>query len=309
MRLLHAPTELQAAGKPVCLAIGFFDGVHIGHQQVIRQTLADARPTHALTLVITFDRHPNSVVAPDRVPPLLYSLAQKTRQIASLGVDASLLIHFDREFSLRPGEQFIRDLARELGTIRSVCVGAAFTFGHKRGGNLALLRRLGDELQFAVHGLPAVSLDGSPVSSTRIRDVVAAGDLATAARMLGRSYSLAGPVVEGDRLGRQLGFPTANIDAAGLVRPPIGVYAVRAWVAGVAIPAVLNIGFRPTLRHAQPQLRIEAHLLDFDQDLYGLELELTFISKLREEKQFGSLAALREQIASDIAAARTVFGR
>jgi riboflavin kinase/FMN adenylyltransferase len=309
MRLLHAPTELQAPGRPVCLAIGFFDGVHIGHQQVIRQTLAEARPTDAITLVVTFDRHPNSVVAPDRVPSLLYSLAQKTRQIASLGVDASLVIHFDREFSLQPGEQFIRGLARDLGSIRSICVGATFTFGHKRGGNLALLRRLGDELQFAAHGLPAVSLDGSAVSSTRIRDVVAAGDLATAARMLGRSYSLAGPVVEGDRLGRQLGFPTANIDVAGLVRPPNGVYAVHAWVAGVAIPAVVNIGFRPTLRQAQPQLRVEAHLLDFDQDLYGRELELTFVTKLREEKQFGSLAGLREQIATDVVAARTVLRR
>jgi len=307
MRLLHAAAELRPAGRPVCLAIGFFDGVHAGHQQVIRQSIADARAIDALTLVITFDRHPNSVVAPDRTPPLLYSLSQKLRHIGSLGVDASLLLHFDEKFSLLTGEEFIRGLVRDLGSIRSICVGAAFTFGHKRGGNLALLRRLGRELQFAVHGLAAVSFGGSAVSSTRIRQAVAAGELMMAAEMLGRPYSLASPVVQGDQLGRQIGFPTANIDAAGLLLPPNGVYAVRASLGGAAIPAVLNIGWRPTLRQSMPQLRVEAHLLDFTQDLYGTELELVFVQKLREEKAFASIIELRQQIAADIAAARAAL--
>ena len=307
MRLVLAAADLQPAGRPVCLAIGFFDGVHLGHQQVIRQTVADARATGALSLVVTFDRHPNSVVAPDRVPPLLYSLSQKQRQIEALGADALLLIHFDREFSLQTGEQFIRHLVRDLGTVRSVCVGAAFTFGHKRGGNLSLLCRLGTDLQFRTHGVAAVSLAGSAISSTRIRDAVAAGDLTTAGLMLGRPYSLAGPVIAGDQLGRQLGFPTANIDPTGLVLPPNGVYAVRAALRGASLPAVLNIGYRPTLHRKEPELRVEAHLLDFQGDLYGQELELVFHAKLREEKRFSSLAELRDQITADVAAARSAL--
>jgi len=309
MRLIHAAAELQPAGRPVCLAIGFFDGVHIGHQQVIRQTLAEARAMDALALVVTFDRHPNSVVAPHRVPPLLYSLSQKLRHIGALGADALLLIHFDQTLSLQTGEEFIRGLAHDLGTIRSLCVGASFTFGHRRGGNLALLERLGTELRFTAHGLHAVSWGGAPVSSTRIRDQVAAGNLADASRMLGRPYSLAGIVTRGDQLGRQLGFPTANLDPAGILLPPHGVYAVRACLDGAFCPAVLNIGHRPTLGHSAPQLRIEAHLLDFERDLYGVELELVFVEKLREEQRFGSLDELRHQIVTDVTVARAILAK
>ena len=192
MKIIHAASELQPKGRKVCLAIGFFDGVHLGHQQIIRQTISDARQHEALALAVTFDRHPSTVVAPNRVPPLIYSLPQKLRVIGSLGVDALLLIHFDRPFSEQTGEAFIRGLARDLGQIQSLCVGNAFTFGHKRGGNVALLKTLGAELHFTVHGMAAVSLDGKVVSSTRIRETIKAGDLDAASQMLGRAYSLAG---------------------------------------------------------------------------------------------------------------------
>ena len=243
------------------MAIGFFDGVHLGHQQIIRQTIADARQHEAVALVITFDCHPNTVVAPNRVPPLIYSLPQKLRAIESLGGDALLLIHFDKPFSEQTGEAFIRGLARDLGHIQSLCVGSSFTFGHKRSGNVALLRTLGAELKFAVHGLAAVSLDGKAVSSTRIREAIRAGELDAASQMLGRAYSLAGRVVRGDQLGRQLGFPTANLDVTGLMLPPNGVYAVHASVARKSFRAVLNIGHRPTVGQPAPQLRVEVHLL------------------------------------------------
>lgn len=306
MSLVHAITELAATRK-ACLALGFFDGVHLGHQQIIRQTIADARQHEAVALVITFDRHPNTVVAPARVPSLIYSLPQKVRQIELLGVDALLLLHFDKTFSLQTGEGFVRFLARDLGQLRSICVGANFTFGHKRSGNVDLLRKLGTELNFAVHGMAAVSLDGRTVSSTRIREAIATGNLDGAGQMLGRAYSLSGQVVKGDGLGRQLGFPTANIDVTGLILPPNGVYAVRAELPEGSHRAVLNIGLRPTLQNPKPQLQVEAHLLDLAGDLYGKTLELVFVDKLRDERKFGSLDELRSQIGKDIAQARTRF--
>jgi riboflavin kinase/FMN adenylyltransferase len=307
MRLIHAASEFQPGTRKVSLAIGFFDGVHLGHQQTIRQAIADARQHEAHSLVITFDLHPNAVVAPGRVHPLIYSLPQKVRTIGSLGVDALLLLHFDEPFSRQTGESFIRGLARDLGQILSVCVGTGFVFGYKRGGNVELLKRLGAELRFAVHAVASVSLGGRAVSSTRIRAAIVAGDLDAASQMLGRPYSLAGPVIQGDRLGRQLGFPTANIDARGLVLPPSGVYAVQALAGGQTYRAVLNIGTRPTLARPEPQLRAEAHLLGFQGNLYGRELEITFVEKLREERPFASLEELRRQIAQDILAAQARF--
>ena len=221
-------------------------------------------------------------------------------------------------------------------------------FGHKRGGNVALLKKLGKEMNFTVHGLAAVSLDGKPVSSTRIREAIVAGDLDDASQMLGRAYSLAGAVVRGDRLGHELGFPTANIDATGLALPPNGVYAAHVSIPSLlsagsalrtlnalrpstdpegsvscvvpfhtprpsplALPktyrAVLNIGTRPTLQNPDPQLRVEVHLLDFEGDLYGQELEIIFVERLRAEKKFASLTELRAQIARDIADAQSRF--
>ncbi len=307
MRIIHSASELRPAGRKVCLAIGFFDGVHLGHQQVIRQTLTDAKQHEAIGLVVTFDRHPNTVVAAGRVPPLIYSLPQKLRAIELLGADTLLLIRFDKEFSEQSGETFIRTLAQDLGHIQSLCVGANFVFGHKRGGNVELLRKLGAELNFAVHGMAAVSLDGRAVSSTRIREAIRAGNLDRVSQMLGRAYSLAGTVVRGDGLGHQLGFPTANLDTTGLALPPHGVYAVQVELSGRAYRAVLNIGLRPTLHHANPQLRVEAHLIDFARGLYGKEVEVAFVDKLRAEKKFDSLGELRQQIAQDILDAQMRF--
>jgi riboflavin kinase / FMN adenylyltransferase len=307
MKVISSPLELQAAGRKVCLAIGMFDGVHLGHQQVIRQAINDAEQHEAISVVVTFDHHPNTIVAPDRVPLLIYSLPQRLQAMEAIGVDATLLLRFDEPFSRKTGEQFVRELASDFGRIHSICVGSTFHFGWKRSGNVVLLKTLGAELRFQVHGLSAVSLDGEVVSSTRIREAIRAGQLDAASQMLGREYSLDGIVKRGDGLGRKLGFPTANVDAAGLVVPPTGVYAVHCAVAGTAHRGVLNIGYRPTLPSAAPELRVEAHLLDFNGDLYGQELEITFIDKLRDEQKFPSLEELREQIGKDISAARALF--
>jgi len=305
--ILTAATELPPGPRKVCVAIGVFDGVHLGHQQVIRQTLADARLLGGVPVAITFDRHPNAVVAPDRVPPMLHSLPQKLRALASLGVAHTLLIRFDAAFSQQPGEQFIRSLARDFGGLGSVCVGSELTFGHQRSGNVALLRRLGEELGFVVHGLSALALDGLPVSSTRIREAVRAGDFVAAGQLLGREHALAGPIIRGDQLGRQLGFPTANLEVAGLALPPNGVYAVRVRMGGRNLLGALNIGLRPTLASPAPSRQCEVHLFDFAEDIYGAELEVTFVARLRDEQRFANVGALQAQIARDIDAARTML--
>jgi riboflavin kinase/FMN adenylyltransferase len=304
VKTLYATNELKPGNRKVCLAIGFFDGVHLGHQQIIRQTITDARQHDAVTLVLTFDRHPNAIVAPGRVPPLIYSLPQKLRAIESLGADKLLLVCFDKKFSEQSGEGFVRGLARDLGSIQSICVGADFFFGHKRSGDVVLLKELGGEIGFSVHGLAAVSLDNRVVSSTRIRETIRAGKLDGASQMLGRPYAIAGRVMEGDKLGRQLGFPTANLDVAGLVLPSNGVYSGFTKLKGQFYRVALNIGFRPTLVLAKPDLRVEAHLLDFSGRLYGAELEIEIGEKLRDEQKFASPAELRAQIVRDIAAVR-----
>lgn len=283
-----------------------FDGVHLGHQQVIKQAIFDARQHQGVSLAITFHAHPATVIAPAKSPALIYSLPQKLREIETLGVDATLLIHFDRAFSEKPGEAFVRELAASLGRIHSICVGSNFVFGHKRSGNVALLQALGAELNFQVHGLAAVSLNKQVISSTRIRQCIAAGDLDAATQMLGRTYAISGMVLRGDQLGRKLGFPTANIDVRGLVLPPMGVYAVRVKTPGGWMPGAANIGLRPTVA-TQPELRCEVHLIDFDGDLYGQELEVCFVEFIRGERKFESLEGLRQQIQSDVAAARALL--
>ncbi|PYJ58841.1 MAG: hypothetical protein DME24_14785 [Verrucomicrobia bacterium] len=307
MNIIRAANELEPGSRKVCVAIGMFDGVHLGHQQVIRQTIEDARQHEGIAVAMTFDCHPNSVVAPDRNPPLIYSLSQRLRVIESLGIDVALSIHFDQAFSEISGERFIRALARDFRNLHSLCVGSAFTFGHRRSGNVELLKRLGKELHFMVHGLASVSLDGKVVSSTRIREAIRDGNLDAASQMLGRTYALAGRVIRGDQLGRQLGFPTANLEFAGLVVPPNGVYAAHALVAGRQYRAVVNIGLRPTLQNPARQLQIEVHLLDFSGDLYDQELGIAFMGKLRGEHRFPSLEALRKQIERDIQAAHALF--
>jgi riboflavin kinase/FMN adenylyltransferase len=285
-----------------------FDGVHLGHQQVIRQAVADAEQHEGVAVAVTFDQHPNTIVAPDRVPPLIYSLPQKLRAIGALGVDATLLIHFDREFSLQSGEAFVRHLARALSPLHSVCVGSNFTFGHKRGGNVELLKKLGAELNFGVHGLAAGragwrSCQQHTASRNNSRRQLRRGEPNARTRI--RAVR---DVVRGDQLGQKAWVPDRRISTpTGLVLPPSGVYAVHAYVSGQRHRGVANIGHRPTLQNPEPQLRIEAHLLDFSGDLYGAEMELTFVDKLRDERRFSSLDHLRAQIVADIERARALF--
>lgn len=306
MQLARAITELTDVHRP-CLAIGFFDGVHLGHQQIIRQAVADARRHATRSVVLTFDVHPGTIVAPEQAPSLIQTRDQRIASIAALGPDALLMLPFTAEFSRQPAIDFIRTLHRELRGIHGICIGANFHFGHRRTGNLATLQESGAQLGFAVHGMAAVGLDGTAISSTRIRQAIRDGELDDAGQMLGRPWSLAGTVVHGEQRGRALGFPTANIEVPGLALPPFGVYAAQVVAAGRRHPAVVNLGLRPTISPRAVQPLLEAHLLDFSGDLYGQTLEVIPLAHLRGEQRFSSMETLREQIARDVAAARSTL--
>ncbi len=297
--------ELATVRGPIVLAIGVFDGVHLGHRAVIQRALADARQMGGTAIVVTFDPHPIKVLRPEQAPRLLSSTPHKIRLIHELGAHCLLIIPFDQTFAALPPEQFIRELARACQPLREICVGHQWSFGKGRAGNLELLEKLGAQLGFEEVGVEAVQIDGQIVSSTLIRQAIETGDLATATKLLGRPFTLLGTVVKGDQLGRTLGFPTANLTAHNEQFPPNGVYAVTVGRGDQQHAGVVNIGVRPTIAHATGERVLEVHLLDFDGDLYGEDLELTFHQFLRPEIKFANLEALREQIVCDIAAARS----
>ena len=306
MRIVSCARELAAGEQGVSFAIGVFDGVHLGHQKVIAQALEEAKRRDGIAAVATFDRHPNALLAPAKAPKLIYSLEKRLSLFATLGVDAVLVLKFDEALSKLPAENFIAELARET-RITSLAVGRTFTFGFQRKGNVELLLQLGSEYGFIVHAVPGYSLGGQVVSSTRIRAEIQSGNFTKAAEMLGRDYTLAGKVVEGAKLGTKLGIPTANIDMSGLALPPSGVYAANCIVGEESHCAVVNIGIRPTVGTSQAGPVVEAHILNFSGDLYGQEVELLFVGKLREEQKFGSLDDLRNQINRDIEGAKKLF--
>lgn len=302
--------DLPPSPRGTCVALGMFDGVHLGHQHVLRAALLDAAHFGARAVALTFDPHPLAVVNPERAPRLLQTAPQRLRAIAALGCWATVVVPFTAEFATRSGEDFVRELARAIGPLRSVSVGEGFNFGHRRSGNVPLLQRLGAELGFATHAASPVSIGGDTVSSSRIREALRAGRLPEVAELLGRPYALAGIVQTGERLARRLGFPTANVAVDGLELPPSGVYAahVRQVAGGQEHAAVLNLGLRPTVTPGETRPRLEVHLLDFSGDLYGQEIEVEFACPLRPEQKFAGLEALQRQIAEDVAAARRFHG-
>ncbi len=304
---LSSVAELAGLPGPIFLAIGVFDGVHLGHQAVLRRALADAQSDGGTAVAVTFDPHPLRVLRPDQAPRLLTSTPHKLQLIRGLGLDHVLIIPFDPRFAATEPADFIRALVAAARPLREICVGFEWSFGKGRAGNLALLGKLGVELGFAEIGVPAVEVDGEIVSSTLIRRAVEAGDLTRAARMLGREFTILGTVVEGDHIGKTLGFPTANLSAHNEQFPPDGVYAVQTRRGAQMLPGVVNIGVRPTIKTASGERLLEVHLFDFDETIYGEDLEITFRQFLRPEQKFPSLEALRAQIAQDAGQARAVL--
>jgi riboflavin kinase/FMN adenylyltransferase len=306
MTVLHSVADLARIPGPLFLAIGVFDGVHLGHQAVLKQALGDARKASGAAVAVTFDPHPLRVLRPEQAPRLLTSTSHKLRLIHSIGVEHLLVIPFDLAFAATPPEDFIRCLAAAARPLKEICVGFEWSFGKGRAGNLALLGRLGEQLGFDEVGVPAVEIGGQIVSSTLTRRAVESGDFTTAAAYLGREFTILGTVIEGARIGRTLGFPTANLSAHNEQFPPNGVYAVEVRHGKSQYQGVVNIGVRPTIQNASGERVFEVHLFDFSGDLYGEELEVTFRRFLRPEQKFPSLDALRDQIALDATHAREV---
>jgi len=307
VKVLTSIAELSAIPGPVFLAIGVFDGIHLGHKAVILRALDDAKKAGGTAVVVTFDPHPARILRPDKTPRLLTSTPHKIRLIRALGISYLLVIQFDATLAATPPEEFILSLHQACKPLREICVGHEWSFGHKRAGNLEMLKVWGDKLGFDEVGVPAVEMDGRVISSTLIRAAVEAGDLQNATRYLGREFTIFGTVIEGNHLGHQLGFPTANLSTHNEQFPPNGVYAVEALYRESKFQGVVNIGVRPTIQNQGGERLLELHLFDFDKTIYGEDIEVAFRKFLRPEKKFAGLDELKAQIARDAMEARVFF--
>jgi riboflavin kinase / FMN adenylyltransferase len=314
MRIVRDLTEVDRSGPGTAVTIGVYDGVHRGHVEVLRlvRELADARGLDAAC--VTFDRHPAEVVRPESAPKLLTTLEQRLELLdATSYLDLCYVLAFDEARSKEPAEDFVREVLVEGLRARLVVVGADFHFGHRRGGNVPMLERMGAELGFGVLGLGLVAADedptGEPYSSTRIRELLAIGQVAAAARLLGRPHEVRGTVEIGDRRGRELGFPTANLAVPDhICLPADGVYA-GTLVDGddVERPAAISLGTRPTFYADAGASLLEAHVLDFDGDLYGQYVKVRFLELLRGQVRFDSADDLVARMAHDVEATRAVI--
>ncbi len=309
MELLREIEDLGGLRGPLHLAIGVFDGVHHGHQAVIsaaRET-RDQSESGGDLVVVTFDPHPVQVLSPQNAPRLLTATTHKVQILERyLKIRHVLAVNFTREFAEQPGGEFIEALveAASEGGVGSIAVGESWKFGKGRSGNVELLRELGEKHGFAVNGVETVLVDGMKVSSTRIREAVAAGDFEVAKTLLGRSYTVFGTVIEGRKLGRTIGFPTANLTVHSEQLPPTGVYAVRATGYGDSWDGVGNLGYRPTVEGGKVKRLLEVHLFGLEHEIYGEELEIEFVSFLRAEQKFEGIEELKTQIGRDVEAAK-----
>ena len=308
MEVLRSIVDLESLRGPLFLAIGVFDGVHLGHQAVISTATRHAGSADGAPLVVTFDPHPVKVLRPHNAPHLLTATQHKIALIRDLGVEHLLVINFDKKFAATSPEKFVEELLAHSRPLREVCVGHEWSFGKDRRGNLDLLKRLGAQFDFNVVGIPPVLVSGEVVSSTAIRQAVEKGDFPKAAEMLGREYTILGMVTRGDNLGKKIGFPTANLSAHSEQFPPNGVYLAKAWISGVSYHGVINLGYRPTVSSGKSERVLEIHLLDFNRDIYGEDVEVQFVSYLRPEKKFDNVDALARQIALDVQQARELCG-
>ncbi|MCR4399688.1 MAG: bifunctional riboflavin kinase/FAD synthetase [Syntrophomonadaceae bacterium] len=299
--------ENYRKGRGLSLALGNFDGVHLGHQRLIRDTIRDARQRDTEAAALIFDPHPMKVLRPDRAPRMLISTARKLEIFEALGLEVVVQTPFTRDIARMTPEYFARAVLHETLGVAAVFVGFNYTFGHKGEGVPATMQALGHQLGFAVHVVPPVRVGNAVVSSTLVRQAIEAGDVTTAHSLLGYWPMLEGPVVEGERRGASIGFPTANMGVPDdLVVPATGVYAARALVRDTWCGAVVNVGRKPTF-HADFPLAIEAHLFDFHRVIYGETMRLYFLQRLRGEKKFRDVGELTAQIARDAQEARRVI--
>ncbi|GAB4484667.1 MAG: bifunctional riboflavin kinase/FAD synthetase [Thermodesulfovibrionales bacterium] len=301
-------TELSQLKQPLpgsVVTLGNFDGIHLGHQELIRMIIRRAQETGALSVVVTFRPHPLKILAPEKCPPLISIYEEKIRLIEQLGVDVLVKIPFSREFSSMSSRDFAQKILHDLLQAREIFVGYNYRFGRGREGTVQTLRHYGEEFGFLVNEVGQISLNGEEVSSSRVRALLAAGDVEHAGRLLGRPYAITGVVVKGDGRGKTIGHPTANIAAKHEIIPANGVYAVKVLVRERLYDGVVNIGVRPTFETGRRT--IEAFIFDFNEDVYGEEMTVSFYGKIREEVKFADASQLRERIGQDIREARTIL--
>jgi riboflavin kinase/FMN adenylyltransferase len=307
--VIHFPEDLRPShwNAPV-LALGNFDGLHRGHRKILERVRRVAGERGATPVVMTFDPHPPRVVRPDKAPPLLMTKTQKLRALDDAGVQGAAIVRFTQELSRWDPETFVRIVLVDWLHVSEVWVGANFLFGRDRAGNFSLLRTLGARYGFRAEKIDPVRYKDFVVSSTRVRRLVSEGRVDEAGALLGHQYSIDGTVIHGDHRGRTIGFPTANLCTENELLPPNGVYATMATVGAVVLPAVTNIGTRPTVDQSG-KTHIETHVFNLDKDLYGTSLRIGFVQRLRDERAFESVDALREQIDADCRRARVLFDR
>jgi len=298
---------LEHNSKGVCAALGVFDGVHLGHQGVIAQVLEDARQMGALPLVITFDKHPISVLDPGKAPQMIYPLEAKLSLLERFGIEKVMLIPFNEKIAALSAPDFFKIISTNLFPLLSISMGTGFVFARNRTGNIKKLRELAAETQTIVREVPSVCIHEEKISSSQIRTEISRGNFEKASQMLGRSYSIISNVVVGDQIGRTIGYPTANLSVVDRAIPPRGVYAVTVLIGERQFQGCLNIGLRPTLGCSDPKLRVEVCILNFKEDIYGKTIEVIPLKRLRDEKKFSSLDVLKLQIAQDIKQAQSVF--
>src|SRR5436309_7322947 len=308
MRLFHG-TDNAEIQRPTVLTLGVFDGLHLGHQLIMRTVVERARAVGAVPTVITFDPHPRAVLHPESAPPLLQTFDQKIEAFGVLGVEQTIVIRFTREFAQVSAGEFLRDVVYERLHAKEVYLGRGFAFGRGREGDIELLRRVSRELGFTASEVPEVRLRGQRISSSRIRQLLARGQVNLARRMLGRPYGVEGRVVRGAERGRTIGFPTANLRPANRVVPRGGVYVTATLIEGAWRRSVTNIGTRPTFESDAAQPSVETYVMDWTGDLYGDVVRVRFLHRLRDERKFASIDELKRQIANDRDRATEYFER
>jgi riboflavin kinase / FMN adenylyltransferase len=292
------------SGPRTAVTLGNFDGVHVGHQMILNRTVDLARSSQIPSVAVTFDPVPKKILQPETAPPLIQTLEQRLQKLERLGLEDVIVIKFNRPFAQKSPDEFVHEFLIERMKVKFFVVGEGFSFGHQKQGNLSLLRKMASRFDFEVHAIPEIREKGIRISSSQIRDYILQGNMEDACRFLGDPFTMVGIVAAGQQLGGKLGIPTANLITENEIMPVNGVYVCKAISSNVSYAAVTNIGIRPTFEGKK--LTVEAHLLDFDGNLYGSRLELQFFHKLRDEKKFSGVDELKAQILEDIRQARSL---
>jgi riboflavin kinase/FMN adenylyltransferase len=306
MELIRGIHNLKPRHRGCVATIGNYDGLHLGHRQVLRQLKEQAAADGLPSLVMSFEPTPLEFFCGENAPARLSTFREKVEQFREIGIDRFFCVHFTWEVAEMSPEQFIRALLVGGIDVRHLVVGDDFRFGRDRSGNFDTLLASGRSYGFEVVDTPSFSVDGMRVSSTVVRDALGRGDLELAEQMLGRRYSMSGRVIRGDQLGRKLGYPTANMRVHRQKSPLKGVYAVRVSGLGEVRDAMASLGTRPTVDGRE--MRLEVHIFDFDEDIYGSHLRVEFVARLRDEQRFDSVELMAEQLARDARSARDILG-